>query len=127
MTEGTTDLRQRLLGKLKGGNTRFVHLNATIGRSRDKLDLLDLDKIKEGYAEEFVSQLLSTPNLAFKVSFKDIESRLLKFINEHDQRDDQSPEQEAENRELLAELKVLRDTKRKLEFLEAFQKKNSTN
>ena len=115
----TTDLRLRLLKKLQGGNKRFAHLDATIGKSRGKLDILTLDKISEGLSKEFFKQLLSNPNLTFKISLKDVNARIQQFINDQKEKSD---DQGNTNREMLEEVKNLSATKKRLEYLEANQK-----
>lgn len=120
MSDSSADLQQKLLHKLRGGNKRFSHLNATIGRSRDKLDLLSLNLISPHLSEDFVNQLMSSSSMSFKISFKDIKSKLLDFINsQSDDLDSEQSENKTKNLELL---KSISDTKKKLEFLEAFQK-----
>lgn len=120
MSESPIDLRKKLLDKLKGGNRSYAHLNASIGRSRDKLDVLSLAHIEAALPQDFLTQLLSSPSLSFKIPFKDITTRLLEVTDESN--DAADTEQTAAHMEAVEKLNALRITKKKLEFLEASQK-----
>jgi len=58
-----------LRDKLKGGNTRSIHLNVLPGRFAARLDLGNLNYIKPNFAEEFLKMLLSDSSFEFKISF----------------------------------------------------------
>src|SRR5690606_28209744 len=54
--------------KLQVGNARSIHLNSYPGRLATRLDLFDLNQIEQGLADSFIDQLLTQPNLDFKIS-----------------------------------------------------------
>lgn len=60
---------QSLQSKLKGGNSRSIHLNALPGRLATRLDLNQFNIIEEGLADRFLDTLLSKSNFEFRVSF----------------------------------------------------------
>ncbi len=62
-----------LRDKLKGGNTRSIHLNALPGRYATRLDLANLNYIKPEFAQKFLNQLLSSSCFDFKISFDGID------------------------------------------------------
>lgn len=62
-----------LRDKLKGGNTKSIHLNALPGRFATRLDFANLNYIKPEYAETFLETLLSKSCFEFKISFDDID------------------------------------------------------
>lgn len=62
-----------LRDKLKGGNTRSIHLNVLPGRFATRLDLADLNNIRPDFAEKFLDQLLTTACFDFKISFDGID------------------------------------------------------
>jgi very-short-patch-repair endonuclease len=61
-----------LRDKLKGGNTRSIHLNVLPGRYATRLDFSNLNFIEPGLAERFLDTLLSKANFEFKISFDNI-------------------------------------------------------
>lgn len=62
-----------LRDKLKGGNTKSIHLNALPGRYATRLDLSNLNYIKPQLAESFLELLFTKSCFEFKVSFDDID------------------------------------------------------
>ncbi|MDR3712069.1 MAG: hypothetical protein P4L51_04580 [Puia sp.] len=64
---------QTLQNKLRGGNARSIHLNALPGRLAARLDLKQLDLIREGLAGEFIHSLLNEANFTFPISFNSID------------------------------------------------------
>lgn len=62
-----------LRDKLKGGNTRSIHLNALPGRYATRLDLANLNYIKPDFTEKFLTQLFSSSCFDFKISFDRID------------------------------------------------------
>ncbi len=58
-----------LRDKLKGGNSRSIHLNALPGRLVTRLDLAGLDEIETGLARQFLDTLLTKAVFEFKLSF----------------------------------------------------------
>ncbi|MEI7603971.1 MAG: hypothetical protein WCJ19_03055 [bacterium] len=124
MNKSLIDLQKKLLDKLQGGNKRFVHLNASIGKSRDKLDLISLNSLIPNSSKEFLSKLLSESNFTFKVSFKDIDSKILSFTNKQKKKgEDLFNDKIEKGTELeLTVLKILRDIRKKLDYLSALQK-----
>jgi very-short-patch-repair endonuclease len=70
-----TDLTflKALRDKLKGGNTRSIHLNVLPGRFATRLDLANLNYIRPDFAEKFLDQLLSNACFDFKISFDGID------------------------------------------------------
>jgi very-short-patch-repair endonuclease len=62
-----------LRDKLKGGNTRSIHLNVLPGRFATRLDLANLNYIRPDFAEKFLDQLLTTACFDFKISFDGID------------------------------------------------------
>lgn len=62
-----------LRDKLKGGNTRSIHLNVLPGRYATRLDLANLNYIRPDFAETFLDQLLTTACFDFKISFDGID------------------------------------------------------
>lgn len=62
-----------LRDKLKGGNTKSIHLNALPGRFATRLDLSNLNYIKSQMAESFLEQLFTKPCFEFKISFDEID------------------------------------------------------
>jgi very-short-patch-repair endonuclease len=62
-----------LRDKLKGGNTKSIHLNVLPGRFATRLDLSNLNYIKTDFAEKFLEQLLTRPCFDFKISFDGID------------------------------------------------------
>lgn len=63
---------QALRDKLKGGNTKSIHLNALPGRYATRLDLSNLNIIKPEFANEFLKLLFTKACFAFDVSFDSI-------------------------------------------------------
>lgn len=63
---------QALRDKLKGGNTKSIHLNALPGRFATRLDLSNLNYINPEYANEFLKVLFTKTCFEFKVSFDSI-------------------------------------------------------
>lgn len=59
--------------KLKGGNTRSIHLNALPGRYATRLDAANLDHIVTGLANDFLNTLLTEASFEFKVSYDGID------------------------------------------------------
>jgi very-short-patch-repair endonuclease len=62
-----------LRDKLKGGNTRSIHLNALPGRYATRLDLANLNYIKPDFAQNFLELLLTKACFDFKISFDGID------------------------------------------------------
>jgi superfamily I DNA and/or RNA helicase/very-short-patch-repair endonuclease len=62
-----------LRDKLKGGNTRSIHLNVLPGRFATRLDLGNLNYIRPAFAEKFLDHLLNTASFDFKISFDGID------------------------------------------------------
>lgn len=62
-----------LRDKLKGGNTRSIHLNALPGRYAARLDLANLNHIQPGVADSFLHTLLTRASFEFKLSFDQID------------------------------------------------------
>ncbi len=62
-----------LRDKLKGGNTRSIHLNALPGRFASRLDISALNHISAGTAEKFLDLLFSKASFEFNVSFDAID------------------------------------------------------
>ena len=63
--------------KLKGGNTKSIHLNVLPGRFATRLDLGNLNYIKPNLAESFLELILGTANFEFKISYDGIELNTL--------------------------------------------------
>jgi len=63
---------QALRDKLKGGNTKSIHLNALPGRYATRLDLSNLNIIKPEFANEFLKFLFSKSCFEFNISFDSI-------------------------------------------------------
>lgn len=116
MSASIQDLRERLLHKLRGGDKRYAHLNATTNNSRQKMDLSNLDLIEDGLFDKFIDELLSNEKFSFKIPLKQVNSQLLEYTNRKDEvlKEDKT--------ELLEKLKKLADFKKGLQFLEAHQK-----
>ncbi|MCX2430905.1 AAA domain-containing protein [Pedobacter sp. GR22-10] len=70
---------QALQNKLKGGNSRSIHLNALPGRFATRLDLRQLDLVDDSLSEKFLSLLLNRSSFEFGISFDALD------LNEHDQ------------------------------------------
>lgn len=66
-----------LRDKLKGGNTRSIHLNVLPGRFATRLDLANLNYIKPDFAEKFLDLLLTNSCFDFKISFDEIDLNLI--------------------------------------------------
>jgi very-short-patch-repair endonuclease len=62
-----------LRDKLKGGNTRSIHLNVLPGRFASRLDIANLNYIENNLAENFLKKLLTTASFEFKISFDSID------------------------------------------------------
>jgi len=62
-----------LRDKLKGGNTRSIHLNILPGRFATRLDLANLNYIRPDFAEKFLDLLLSSACFDLKISFDGID------------------------------------------------------
>ena len=63
---------QALRDKLKGGNTKSIHLNALPGRYATRLDLSNLNIIKPEFANEFLKLLFTKVCFEFNISFDSI-------------------------------------------------------
>lgn len=61
-----------LLDKLKVGNRRGIHLNAIPGVARSRLDLAELDEIKDGLSKDFLGKLLNDEEFEFTVNFEGV-------------------------------------------------------
>ena len=70
---------QALQSKLKGGNSRSIHLNALPGRFATRLDLKQLDLIDEGLSQKFLQILLNKSSFEFGISFDSLD------LNKYDQ------------------------------------------
>ncbi len=66
-----------LRDKLKGGNTKSIHLNVLPGRFATRLDLANLNYIRPALAEKFLGILLTTSCFDFKISFDDLDLNAL--------------------------------------------------
>ncbi|HEU4789913.1 MAG TPA: hypothetical protein VFS71_09520, partial [Flavobacterium sp.] len=62
-----------LRDKLKGGNTKSIHLNVLPGRFATRLDFANLNYIKPDYAESFLEALLKKSCFEFKITFDDVD------------------------------------------------------
>ncbi|ANQ52509.1 DUF4011 domain-containing protein [Flammeovirga sp. MY04] len=73
-TKYSKSLIKTLENKLKVGNLRSIHLNATVGRSRNRLDVKQLDVLEEGLSNQFLQQLTSSQKFSFNFgsSFQEI-------------------------------------------------------
>ncbi|HEY0272899.1 MAG TPA: AAA domain-containing protein, partial [Chitinophaga sp.] len=60
-----------LRDKLKGGNSRSIHLNALPGKFATRLDLADLNVVKPHLADAFLQQLFTTAKFEFPIDFHD--------------------------------------------------------
>lgn len=69
--ELTEKFLSELQRRLKIGNRRGVHLNATPANSRYKLDLSRLSNIDKKLPNNFIKALLTEKHLKFKISWKD--------------------------------------------------------
>jgi superfamily I DNA and/or RNA helicase len=63
---------QALRDKLKGGNTKSIHLNALPGRYATRLDLSNLNIVKPEFANEFLKLLFSKSCFEFNISFDSV-------------------------------------------------------
>ncbi len=66
-----------LRDKLKGGNTRSIHLNVLPGRFATRLDLANLNYIRPEFAEKFLELLLTNSCFDFKISFDGIDLSII--------------------------------------------------
>jgi superfamily I DNA and/or RNA helicase/very-short-patch-repair endonuclease len=79
MIEHTSQIRfdkkfiEKLLEKLKVGNTRSIHLNAIPGRWVTRLDLYNLSKVNENLPSEFINTLLNNDSFSFCISYDGID------------------------------------------------------
>lgn len=64
---------QALQNKLKGGNSRSIHLNALPGRLATRLDLKQLDLIEDQLSLKFLKTILTKPSFEFKITFDNID------------------------------------------------------
>ena len=64
---------QALQNKLKGGNSRSIHLNALPGRLATRLDLKQLDLIEEKLSLKFLQTILTKASFEFKITFDKID------------------------------------------------------
>lgn len=62
-----------LRDKLKGGNTKSIHLNTLPGRFATRLDFANLNIIQPDLAKTFLQYLLSSNAFEFKISFDGID------------------------------------------------------
>ena len=62
-----------LRDKLKGGNSRSIHLNVLPGRFVSRLDLANLNDIQLDLSRHFLKTLLTKGNFEFKISFDNLE------------------------------------------------------
>ena len=65
-----------LRDKLKGGNTRSIHLNALPGRFATRLDLAGLNTIDTDLSRKFLDLLLNKVNFEFEISFDTLRDRI---------------------------------------------------
>jgi very-short-patch-repair endonuclease len=72
-----------LRDKLKGGNTRSIHLNVLPGRFATRMDLVNLNAVSNELSEKYLEVLFTQPNFEFKISFDNIE---LTTISEAEQK-----------------------------------------
>ncbi len=68
-----------LESKLKVGNLRAIHLNATPGRRRNRLDLIDLKKVEEKLPQDLLTDLLTKPKFSHKIA---VDSKQLTLLSE---------------------------------------------
>ena len=68
---------QALQSKLKGGNSRSIHLNALPGRLAIRLDLKQLDLIEDELSTTFLKTILTKPSFEFKISFDNVDLNVL--------------------------------------------------
>ncbi|EJF54185.1 hypothetical protein SapgrDRAFT_2526 [Saprospira grandis DSM 2844] len=70
MQASSLDLRflEQLKQRLQLSNRRSIYLNALAGRSRNRLNLTDLNQIEPRLAERFIALLLGKPN--FRLQFR---------------------------------------------------------
>ena len=110
------DLREKLLQKLRGGNKRYPHLNATIRRSISKADVTILNELKKGQSKDFIDKLLKQPNFKFEIPLKDIDKEIIKYSNK-------SNEIDAEKKKIgIDKLEILASIKKKFSSMESIQK-----
>jgi superfamily I DNA and/or RNA helicase len=67
---------KKIKQKLQVGNTRSIHLNAYPGRLAARLDLNDLNYIKQNLPNEFIKKLLNSPSFEFKFKIEQNENPL---------------------------------------------------
>jgi very-short-patch-repair endonuclease/transcription elongation GreA/GreB family factor len=72
-----------LRDKLKGGNSKSIHLNVLPGRYATRLDLANLNYINSNLSQVFLETLLTKPNFEFKISFDGID---LNAISDEEQK-----------------------------------------
>jgi very-short-patch-repair endonuclease len=58
-----------LRDKLKGGNTKSIYLNVLPGRYAQRLDISNLNLIRQDFAGQFLQQLFTNSVFEFKISF----------------------------------------------------------
>ena len=58
-----------LRDKLKGGNTKSIYLNVLPGRYAQRLDISNLNLIRQNFAGQFLQQLFTNSVFEFKISF----------------------------------------------------------
>lgn len=61
-----------LRDKLKGGNSRSIHLNALPSTFATRLDIANFNLVEPNLAQKFLELLLSKPNFQFDISFDNI-------------------------------------------------------
>ncbi|WP_259067895.1 AAA domain-containing protein [Mucilaginibacter sp. X4EP1] len=64
---------QALQNKLKGGNSRSIHLNALPGRLATRLDLKQLDLVDDQLSSKFLKTILTKPSFEFKITFDNLD------------------------------------------------------
>ena len=62
-----------LRDKLKGGNSRSIHLNVLPGRYATRLDLSNIDHINQNSSDKFLELLTTKSCFEFKLSFDEID------------------------------------------------------
>jgi len=63
------NLLKKLLQKLKVGDRRGIHLNATPGRSKNRLDVFDLSYISKELLNNFLDVLFGKDSFEFEINF----------------------------------------------------------
>lgn len=73
---------KKLKQKLQVGNTRSIHLNSYPGRLAARLDLHELNFIKQNLPNDFLKRLLNNPSFDFKFNIENTENPLQDIATE---------------------------------------------